>query len=105
MKDQGKTHTAAIYGGTILLAGRISDEGLQQYLNSIAHFKEETTKAKVDVEIQNHPLMDGFPEKLAKLNARKPGDPNPFVVGRANYGKFLDVMSQCTDVAVARRKE
>jgi metallo-beta-lactamase class B len=105
VKDEGKTHIAALYGGTILLAGRIPDDGLQQYLKSVAHFKEETDKAKVDVELQNHPLMDGLPEKLEKLNARKKGEPNPFVVGRTNYGKFLDVMSQCMDVQIARRKE
>ncbi len=105
VKDKGKPHMAAMYGGTILAAGLISDDGLQQYLKSIAHFKEATDKAKADVELQNHPLMDDFQEKLAKLQARTKGEPNPFVVGRANYGKFLDVMSQCMDVAVARRKE
>jgi metallo-beta-lactamase class B len=105
VKDGGKTHIAALYGGTILLPGIISDEGLQQYLKSIAHFKEQTKKARVDVEIQNHPLMDAFTEKLAKLRARSKGEPNPFVVGQTNYGKFLDVMSQCMDVQIARRKE
>lgn len=96
---------AAMYGGTILLVGRIPDEGLQQYKKSIAHFKEETRKANVDVELQNHPLMDGFPERLEKLKARKKGDPHPFVVGPTNYGEFLDVMSQCMDAQIARRKE
>jgi len=42
---------------------------------------------------------------LAKLRARSKGEPNPFVVGQTNYGKFLDVMSQCMDVQIARRKE
>ena len=105
VKDQGKTHIAALFGGTVLLVGMISDQGLRQYLTSIAHFKEETKKAKVDVELQNHPLMDGLPEKLAKIKARSKGEPNPFVVGQANYGKFLDVMSQCMEVQIARRKE
>lgn len=101
----GKTHMAALYGGTILLPGIISDDGLQQYLHSIAHFKVETKKAKVDVELQNHPLYDNLQQKLDKLKTRKKGDPNPFVVGQANYQKFLDVMSQCMDAEIARRKE
>jgi metallo-beta-lactamase class B len=105
VKDGGKTHMAALYGGTILLPGIISDDGLQQYLHSIAHFKDETRKAKVDVELQNHPLYDGTLEKLEKIQARKKGDPNPFIVGQANYQKFLDVMSQCMDAQIARRKE
>src|SRR5713226_3704732 len=92
VKDNGKTHTVGLYGGTILTPGPISDEGLATYLKSVAHFKEETKKAKVDVEIQNHPLMDGFTEKLEKLKNRKKGEPNPLVVGQANYQKFMDVM-------------
>jgi metallo-beta-lactamase class B len=104
VKDNGKTHMAALYGGTILLPGIISDEGLQTYLRSIAHFKDETKKAKVDVEIQNHPLMDPIQAKLDKLKARKKGEANPFVVGQANYQKFLDVIAACTEVNVERRK-
>lgn len=104
VKDSGRTHMAALYGGTILTPGPISDEGLATYLKSVAHFREETTKANVDVEIQNHPLMDPIQVKLDKLAARRPGDPNPFVVGQENYQKFLDVMSLCTQVNIARRK-
>jgi metallo-beta-lactamase class B len=104
VKDNGKTHMAAMYAGTILGAAAISDEGLQQYVKSIAHFKEETKKAKVDVELQNHPLFDDFTEKLEKLRSRKAGEPNPFVVGEANYQKFLDVMSACMQANIDRRK-
>jgi metallo-beta-lactamase class B len=104
VKDNGKTRIAAMYAGTILTPGIVSDEGLQTYLKSVAHFKEETKKAKVEVELQNHPLMDPIQEKLDKLKARKNGEPNPFVVGPANYQKFVDVMSACTDVNIARRK-
>ena len=104
VKDNGRTHMAALYGGTVLTPGIISDEGLATYLKSVAHFREETTKAKVDVEIQNHPLMDPIQVKLDKLAARGKGDPNPFVVGQENYQKFLDVMSLCTQVNIARRK-
>jgi metallo-beta-lactamase class B len=101
--DGGKRHVAGLFGGTILTAGRIPNEGLQQYLRSIDHFKTVAKQSKVDVELQNHPLYDGLEEKLAKLRDRKPGAPNPFVVGPANYGKFLDIMSECTRAEVARR--
>ena len=46
----------------------------------------------VDVELQNHPIMDGFADRLAALRARKPGDPNPFVVGQENNSRFVEVM-------------
>jgi metallo-beta-lactamase class B len=102
--DNGQTHMAALYGGTILTPGPISDEGFATYLKSLAHFKAETARARVDVEIQNHPLMDPIQTKLDTLAARRPGDPHPFVVGQENYQKFVDVMSLCTQVNIARRK-
>lgn len=104
VKDNGKTRMAALYGGTVLTPGIVSDEGLQTYLKSAAHFKVEARKAKVEVELQNHPLMDPIQTKLDRLKARKKGEPNPFVVGQANYQKFVDVIAACTEVNIARRK-
>jgi metallo-beta-lactamase class B len=106
VKDNGKPHTAAIFGGTMMgsvLNGSMDE--LAQYKTSIAHFKAETQKAKVDVELQNHPLYDNFQDKEAKLKERKNGEPNPFVVGAANYQKFVDVMASCLDAQIDRRKE
>jgi len=104
VKDNGKTRMAALYGGTVLTPGIISDEGLQTYLQSVARFKEATRKAKVEVEIQNHPLMDPIQVKLDRLKTRTKGQPNPFVVGTKGYQTFLDVMSICTEANIARRK-
>ena len=104
VKDNGKTRMAALYGGTVLTPGIISDEGLQTYLQSIARFKQATRKAKVEVEIQNHPLMDPIQVKLDRLRTRTKGQPNPFVVGAKGYQTFLDVMSICTEANIARRK-
>jgi metallo-beta-lactamase class B len=103
VKDGGKTHIAGLYGGTVLLTRILKDEQLRQYLKSLEHYKEVARKMKVDVEVQNHPLYDGMPEKLAALKDRKPGSPNPFVVGPGSYAKFLDVQSECMQAALARR--
>jgi metallo-beta-lactamase class B len=106
VKDNGVAHTAAIFGGTMMgsvLNGSMAE--LLQYKNSIAHFQEETLRAKVDVELQNHPLYDNFQDKTAKLKTRKKGEPHPFVVGAANYQKFVDVMASCLDAQIDRRKE
>jgi metallo-beta-lactamase class B len=105
VRDNGTTHVAAIWAGTILAPRIISDEGLAQYIKSIAHFEEETKKANVDVEIQNHPLFDDMDEKLAKLKGRTPGQTNPFIVGKANYQRFLEVMQDCTQANLDRRSQ
>lgn len=104
VRDNGKPHVAGIYAGTILTPGIVSDEGLASYLTSVRHYKQEAAKAGVDVIMQNHPLMYPLPEMLDRLNQRKKGEPNPFVVGKANYQKFVDVMEACTEVNIARRK-
>jgi metallo-beta-lactamase class B len=104
VKDQGKTHHAGIFGGAWLLPGALSEESLQTFRRSIATYRAAATKANVDVLLQNHMLMDPIQPKLDALAARKKGEPNPFVIGSAEYQKFLDVMDGCTQVNLARRK-
>ena len=101
VKERGKTHMVGIVGGGMLPQG--TPDQMKVFLHSLEHFEEWTKKMKVDVELQNHPIMDGFGDKLTALRARKPGDPNPFVVGQENYTKFLEVMHQCVQVYVDRR--
>jgi metallo-beta-lactamase class B len=103
VKDQGTPHTAALFGGAWLTPQILSDEALQTFLTSVGRFKDATKGARVDVLLQNHMLMVPIQEKLDKLAARKKGEPNPFVVGAAEYQKFLDVMEGCTRVNLARR--
>lgn len=103
VKDRGKTYIAAMFGGTMLTATRPTQEQFDQYLASIAHFRAAAVKAGAEAEIQNHPLMDDFTGRLAQLRDRKPGQANPFIVGRKNYPAFLDVMSECMQAQIARR--
>jgi metallo-beta-lactamase class B len=101
--DGGRSHTAALFGGSILLVSRIPDEGLRQYVQSLERFGAVTQRLGVDVEIQNHPLYDGFATKLERLGARRAGDAHPFVVGTNGYQRFLTVMKECANAQLARR--
>jgi metallo-beta-lactamase class B len=102
VKDNGNTHTAALFGGSWLTT-RLTDEGFQTYIASVKHFEDATRKAGVDVMLQNHPLMDDFDTKLAAARTRRSGQPNPFIVGTEGYQKFLQVMETCSEITVARR--
>jgi metallo-beta-lactamase class B len=104
IKDGSRTHTAGLFGGSILIPGRIDDAALQQYVKSIQHFGDFARKLNVDVELQNHPLYDGLETKLERLKTRRPGQPHPFVVGQQGYQRFLTVMSECTQAQLERRK-
>jgi metallo-beta-lactamase class B len=104
VKDGGRTHMAGLFGGSILIPGRIPDEGLLQYIRSVEHFGDMARKMNVEVELQNHPLYDGLESKLDRLKSRGAGQPNPFVVGQASYQRFLTVMTECTRAQMERRK-
>jgi metallo-beta-lactamase class B len=103
VSDGPRAHTAALFGGSILLVNRIPDEGLRQYVQSLERFAEVTQRLGVDVEIQNHPLYDGFATKLERLATRRAGAAHPFVVGTDAYQRFLTVMSECANAQLARR--
>ena len=103
VRDNGKKHMAGIFGGAVLLVRAMSGDR-DQYVKSIAHYREMAKKLKVDVQLKDHVLTDGEPEKLARIRARKPGEPNPFVVGWASYNRYLDVMNDCFEAQIAARK-
>jgi len=103
VKDGRRSHMAGLFGGTILTVDRITTPGVQQYVQSIAHYLEVAKKMKVDVELQNHAIFDGMPDKLAALKARKPGAPHPFIVDANRYAKFWSIISECMQAEIARR--
>jgi metallo-beta-lactamase class B len=103
--DGDDEHVAGLFGGTILISSRISDEGLQQYLASLEHFGDVAAEMGVNVEIQNHPIIDSMAEKLQLIGSRDENEPHPFVVGQSEYQNFLGVISECTQAELARRTD
>ena len=101
--DRGERHMAALFGGSWLTPGLLNDEAMRTYIASVAHFRAATVNAGADVWLQNHPLMVPFQDWLTRLSTRGRSGAHPFVVGRADYQKFLDVMDGCSQVALARR--
>jgi metallo-beta-lactamase class B len=103
VKDGGNTYMAGLFGGTIFTASRITTPGLREYVNSIAHWIDMAKKMKVEVEVQNHPIFDATPERLARLKTRKAGEPHPFFMSTEHYGKFWNIISECMQTEIARR--
>jgi metallo-beta-lactamase class B len=101
--DRGERHVAALFGGSWLTPGLLNDEAMKTYIASVGHFRKATVDAGVDAWLQNHPLMVPFQDWLTRLSSRGRTDTHPFVVGRPEYQKFLDVMDGCSRIALARR--
>jgi metallo-beta-lactamase class B len=103
VKDGGTTHTAALFGGAMLLIGRPDVPALQGYIASVNHFADIARQRGVDVEVQNHPLFDAMETKLAALKTRRQEQPHPFVIGKAGYQQFLSTITGCIQEEIKRR--
>jgi len=101
--DRGERHVAALFGGSWLTPGLLSDDAMRTYLSSVNAFRQATTSAGVDAWLQNHPLMVPFDQWLTQLRVRGPRDANPFIVGRSAYQSFVDVIEGCSQIALERR--
>lgn len=93
--DNGERHVAGLFGGTVLATAYTPAPGLVQYVDSIAHFLEVAAAEGVDVELQNHPIFDDTPGRLAALAARGQGEPHPFVIGTGGFQRFWGIVSEC----------
>ena len=102
VKDGGRTHTAGLFSGSILIPGPIPDEGLQQYIKSVAHFGDVARRMNVDVELQNHPLYDG--SRRSWIGSRRGAPDSRTPLSSAPPSVFSRVMAECTRAQIERRK-
>ena len=101
VKDGGRTHLAAAWGGTAFNFPR-TPENFQIYINSADRFRDIVAKAGADVIIANHTRFDGTPKKVAALATRKPGQAHPYVIGKTAAANYVTVAGECARAALLR---
>jgi metallo-beta-lactamase class B len=101
VKEGNQRHVAALWGG-ISFNFELTDANLATYYNSVVKFSKVAQARGADVPLANHSNFDDAFEKMAALKARKPGDPNPFVMGWAGQERIFTIQEQCTMAARAR---
>jgi metallo-beta-lactamase class B len=99
VRDNGRRHLAALWGGTGLNADRAS---LEQYVSSAERFDRIVQKAGADIILSNHTDWDGSKVYLPQFEARLFGSPNPYVVGTAAVRRYLEVAKECAVARVLR---
>jgi len=114
VKDNGTPHVAVSWGGTAFnwMANRaayVTPERpvsfwFQTYSDSARRFKDIVAKAGADVLISNHTIFDGSKTKIPALERRKPGDPNPYVIGQSSVQRYLTVADECAQAGLAAAK-
>src|SRR5262245_57633835 len=87
VKDGGKQHTAALWGGTgfnwlrnraaYITPERSDRFWFEKYSSSARRFRDIVAKAGADVLLSNHTTTDASKTKLPALLKRSPGDPHP----------------------------
>jgi metallo-beta-lactamase class B len=100
VKDRGTPHLVAEWGGT-LIGGLRTPEGFQTYITSAERFRDIVAKAGADVIVSNHTNYDGSKIKLPAVLNRKPGDPNPYVIGKDAVQRYLTVADECAKAGLA----
>jgi metallo-beta-lactamase class B len=111
VKDRGTSHLAAYWGGTAfnwvngpqnyITPERPPRFWFQTYSNSARKFRDIVSSAGADVIISNHTIFDGSKTKLPAIAARKPGQQNPYVIGKENVMRYLTTVDECAQAGLA----
>jgi metallo-beta-lactamase class B len=101
VKDNGKPLRVAYVGGTA-----IPFNGEASYYDGYLASSKKMAKAAADfgatVLMSNHSEFDdGYFRAHAAAN-RKPGEPNPYEVGKEAVARYFDVVQDCTIAAKIR---
>jgi len=99
VKDLGRPHLAMEWGGTAITT-QTPIEQLKAYVKSAERFQDLAVGAGADVIISNHTIFDGTLPKLEAVEKRKPGEPNPYVVGKDAVKRYLTVAEECGKAAL-----
>jgi metallo-beta-lactamase class B len=112
VKDNGKPHLAASWGGTgfnwlsgspvYITPDRPNKFWFDNYIKSANRFRDIVAKAGADVLIANHTHLDDAKNKLPAMAKRRPSDPHPYVIGNDAVVRYLTVASECAQAGLAR---
>ena len=111
VKDGGRPHVAAYWGGTAFnwLRGpaqyitpeRPASFWFTQYAASARRFRDLAARAGADVLLSNHTNFDGSKTKIPALRARAAGAAHPYVVGKDAVRRYLTVADECARAGLA----
>ena len=110
VKDNGTPHLVAEWGGTMFnwlrnRAAYITPERpdrfwFETYSQSARRFRDVVRTAGADALISNHTIYDGSKAKLPAVKQRKPGDPNPYVIGPERVQRYLTTVDECAQAGL-----
>jgi metallo-beta-lactamase class B len=103
VKDNGRPHLIATWGGTAL-SRATPRASLQAYVDSAVQYRALLAKLGVDGMISNHSEFDNAIAKIARLATRKAGEPHPFLPGRDSVRRYMTVVEEVGRAGLASSK-
>jgi metallo-beta-lactamase class B len=94
VRDGGQRHMAIEWGGTVISASTPIPL-LESYIRNAERMRDIAGGSGADILIANHTAFDGTLAKLEAVQKRKPGEPNPYIVGKAAVARYLTVAEEC----------
>lgn len=101
IKDNGKPLRVAYVGGTAIPFNGTTAY-YDQYIASAQKFAKAAADYGATVLLSNHTEFDNGYYKAHTAAGRKPGDPNPFDVGRDGVARYFTVVQNCATAAKLR---
>jgi metallo-beta-lactamase class B len=115
VKDNGVPRLVAEWGGTAfnwmggspayITPERPAKFWFQTYIDSARRFRDIASKAGADVVIANHTNFDGSKANLPAVSSRRPGQPNPYVVGKEGVMRYMTVVEECAQAGLIRANQ
>ena len=99
VKDNGRPHLIATWGGTALTPAT-PVQSLKAYADSAVKYRALLAKLGVDGMISNHSEFDNSVTKIDALAARKPGERHPFLTGADSVRRYMIVVEEVARAAL-----
>jgi metallo-beta-lactamase class B len=100
VQDGGSAHRVGYWGGGAV--GYLGPEDIETYIASAERFA--MLDPAVDVEMSNHPFLDGSLLKFEALAKRAPGAVHPAVTGNAAFRHWMGVFAGCAGEVLAQKR-
>lgn len=105
VREGRQAHVMSLLGGTAFPPKMEPDElmaGKIQFEKSVNRLAALSRAAGADGLINTHISVDGSIDRLEKAGLRKPGEPNPFVLGADKVGRYYGMFAACLRAAMLR---
>ena len=105
VRDGGVVRQLSLYGSVAFPPSIEPTErvgGLRKYDESVQRFGEISKKAGTLGILNTHVFADGSLTRIASVQTRKPGQPNPFLIGAEATARYYSILHECLQAALLR---